>query len=334
MKVEERVMEKLTVIVPVYNSSKYLKKCIESILEQTYVNTEIILVNDGSTDNSIDICKEFKQIDNRIIVIDKENGGVASARNAGLEVATGSYVAFVDSDDYVEKDMYETMIEALNNNNADIVECGFNQINIEENKKKSRFMRKQILIGNSDCLLQLSKSENTFNSCCNKIYRSELIGDMRFKDWRYSEDFFFNFLLYFKCKKKVTLDKCYYNYLINFEGAMHSEFNLSKLQNIEARKQAYSKTKSIGLEEQSLYFGRQVILETLYVYLSLLKSDKFSCSIFEEKLDYELNYFTKIIPKKYLEKVHKKTKLYLLLFKLSPNLFKYSGSVFSKFVKE
>ena len=135
-------MEKLTVIVPVYNSSKYLKKCIESILEQTYVNTEIILVNDGSTDNSIDICKEFKQIDNRIIVIDKENGGVASARNAGLEVATGSYVAFVDSDDYVEKDMYETMIEALNNNNADIVECGFNQINIEENKKKIKIYEK------------------------------------------------------------------------------------------------------------------------------------------------------------------------------------------------
>ena len=104
-------MSKISVIVPVYNVEKFIKRCLDSIINQTMRDLEIILVNDGSTDNSGKICDEYAQLDNRITVIHKENGGLSSARNTGLDVATGEWIAFVDSDDYIEKNMYEVLYE-------------------------------------------------------------------------------------------------------------------------------------------------------------------------------------------------------------------------------
>ena len=102
-------MAKISIIVPVYNVSKYLKRSLDSLINQTLKDLEIIIVNDGSTDNSLDICQEYASLDNRIKVISKENGGPSSARNYGLRYVTSDYVAFIDSDDYVALDMYETM---------------------------------------------------------------------------------------------------------------------------------------------------------------------------------------------------------------------------------
>ena len=117
--------EFISVIVPVYNVEYYLKQCLDSIVNQTYRNLEIILVDDGSTDSSGDICDEYAQIDARIKVIHKENGGVSSARNAALDLCTpgGDLVAFVDSDDWLELNMYETLLEQIYLYNADIASC-------------------------------------------------------------------------------------------------------------------------------------------------------------------------------------------------------------------
>ena len=114
---------KLSIVVPIYNSEKYLNECIESIVNQTFDDFELILVNDGSKDNSLLICKQWGKKDKRIKIIDKENGGVSSARNAGIKIANGEYIGFVDSDDYINECMYEKLIGAIEKGNADISIC-------------------------------------------------------------------------------------------------------------------------------------------------------------------------------------------------------------------
>ena len=120
-------MEKplISIIIPVYKVEKYLEKCIKSVLDQTYKNLQIILVDDGSPDNCGNICDNYAKIDNRIEVIHKENGGLSDARNVGLKKARGKYIGFVDSDDYVSNEMFENMYNTLVNNNADVSICNF-----------------------------------------------------------------------------------------------------------------------------------------------------------------------------------------------------------------
>ena len=125
---------KISIIIPIYNVENYLEKCIESALNQTYKNLEIILVNDGSKDKSLDICRKYEFIDNRIILIDKPNAGVWLARYDGIKKATGSYISFMDSDDYIEKDYIEKLYSKAQENDYDIVVCGFKRIEDETGK--------------------------------------------------------------------------------------------------------------------------------------------------------------------------------------------------------
>ena len=118
----------ISVIVPVYNSEKYLKACIDSIIKQTYTDLEIICVNDGSTDGSLEILREFACMDSRVVVHSQENHGVSTARNVGLKFAHGEFVSFIDSDDEMELDMYELLIQTQNEYQADIVHCGYKRI--------------------------------------------------------------------------------------------------------------------------------------------------------------------------------------------------------------
>ena len=132
-------MPKISIIVPVYNVEQYINRCIDSLLGQTLKDIEIILVDDGSPDQCPQICDEYARKDSRIKVIHKKNNGLGYARNSGLELATGEYIAFVDSDDYVNINMYEKLYNETINNNFDIVYCGF----IVENKDKSTYEEKK-----------------------------------------------------------------------------------------------------------------------------------------------------------------------------------------------
>lgn len=118
----------ISVVVPIYNVENYIKKCVDSILSQTYKNLEIILVDDGSPDNCPQICDEYAQKDSRIKVIHKENGGVSSARNIGMENARGKWIAFIDADDWIEEKYFEKMLDRVKTNDADIVLCGYNRV--------------------------------------------------------------------------------------------------------------------------------------------------------------------------------------------------------------
>ena len=160
--------ELISVIVPVYNVRPYLEKCFDSVAGQSYRNLEIILVDDGSTDGSGDLCEELARRDSRVRVIHKKNGGLGSARNAGIDAAKGEIMSFIDSDDWIEPGMYDTMTEIMHRENAQIIACG---INTKE-----------------EALIELPKNERLSNSMCNKLFRRETIQGLHINEQIFYED--------------------------------------------------------------------------------------------------------------------------------------------------
>ena len=203
----------ISVIVPVYKVESYLKDCVKSICGQTYENLEIILVNDGSPDSCPELCDEWRKKDSRIKVVHKTNGGLSSARNAGLEVAKGEYIGFVDGDDTIEPDMYEVLYDAIKNGKRDISICGTKVITTATSLKKNV----NVLVSSR---VQMSSSElwdEIFgflnNSACNKLYKRELIEDVRFPEGLcHGEDLLFNILYAGKCESGALVKDLKYNY--------------------------------------------------------------------------------------------------------------------------
>lgn len=176
----------ISVIVPVYNVEKYLKKCVDSITSQTYKNLEILLVDDGSTDSSGQICNEFEKNDARIKVIHKKNGGLSDARNAGLDRAKGQYYAFIDSDDYIQDNTIEIMLNAIKKNKSEIAVC--NMIRFLEEGETVQFYCPT----DHEVLYQGNQRYKTLNqpSVCNKLFEAELFEGIRFPKGKYYEDTF------------------------------------------------------------------------------------------------------------------------------------------------
>ena len=219
-------MNKISVIVPVYNSENWLKRCIHSLINQTYKNIEIILINDGSLDKSGDICDAFKIKDNRIKVIHKQNEGVSVARNTGIEASTGDYIQFVDSDDELQYDACETMLTAMLNNDADEVFCG---LNIYKDKKLLRTPHLE------NKVLNVSKNFEDFKfiyrllaSPCNKLYKREIVE--RFDVTKsLGEDFLFNLNTILKTNTVVSISKCLYNVYLDNESSLNRKFRENRM---------------------------------------------------------------------------------------------------------
>lgn len=176
----------ISVIVPVYNVEKYLKKCVDSITSQTYKNLEIFLVDDGSTDSSGQICNEFEKNDARIKVIHKKNGGLSDARNAGLDRAKGQYYAFIDSDDYIQDNTIEIMLNAIKKNKSEIAVC--NMVRFLEEGETVQFYCPT----DHEVLYQGNQRYKTLNqpSVCNKLFEAKLFEGIRFPKGKYYEDTF------------------------------------------------------------------------------------------------------------------------------------------------
>ena len=186
-------MEKLiSIIVPVYNMERYINKCVDSLLSQTYTNIEIILVDDGSRDGSLDICKEYEMRDPRVRAVHKANGGLSSARNAGLDVMHGELVTFVDADDYLEKEAIATMYEALVKENADIANMQANLINPDYTVRsiKGSGTRETSVTSSHDYIRGMCRKQKS-ESVCDKLFRASLFDEARFPSGRLNEDFFF-----------------------------------------------------------------------------------------------------------------------------------------------
>lgn len=213
---------KITVIVPVYNVEKYLDKCIESIVNQTYKNLEIILVDDGSPDNCPKMCDAWAEKDNRIIVVHKKNGGLSSARNAALEIAQGDYITCVDSDDWIELDMIASMLECAVKNGADIVCSGFYSENINCTCSKQNITEKTYV--GQDIVKNLLL-DNIRPEACGKLYKASLITQFRFDETiKYAEDLPFNFYLMLKAKKLIITETWFYHYLLNSGNSITSSY--------------------------------------------------------------------------------------------------------------
>ncbi|MGR1373061.1 glycosyltransferase family 2 protein, partial [Streptococcus agalactiae] len=184
--------EKVTVIIPIYNSEAYLKECVQSVLQQTHPLIEVILIDDGSTDNSGEICDNLSQEDNRILVFHKKNGGVSSARNLGLDKSTGEFITFVDSDDFVAPNMIEIMLKNLITENADIAEVDFDISNERDYRKKKRRNFYKVF-KNNNSLKEFLSGNRVENIVCTKLYKKSIIGNLRFdENLKIGEDLLFN----------------------------------------------------------------------------------------------------------------------------------------------
>ena len=171
-------MKTISVIIPVYNVEPYLRQCIDSVLQQTYRDLEIILVDDGSPDNCPAICDEYAQKDGRVKVVHKKNGGLSSARNAGMEVATGDYICFFDSDDFVEKDMLEKMLFAIQGNNDDVCICGYSVDVLDANGTEISCKEVIPQYASIENTLSLQEYEKILGICgyaWNKLYRLQFL---------------------------------------------------------------------------------------------------------------------------------------------------------------
>lgn len=204
-------MKKVSIIIPVFNGEKYLSDCLNSVLLQTYHNIEIIVVDDGSTDDTTSICKEYKNKDERVIIIKKRNGGVSSARNIGIKKAVGDYILFIDSDDVVPDNFVREMLNNIDNDTMMVV-CGLIEKTIKNNKKL--VYKKKINKNKFNFLMYAHNSIGGF--CCNKIYSRKILNDknIRFDEKiKNYEDMLFNirYIPYIKTVKYISSTMYVYN---------------------------------------------------------------------------------------------------------------------------
>lgn len=214
--------EKLvSVIVAAYNIEEYLSRCMDSLLMQTYHALEIILVDDGSTDNTAAICDKYGNENENVKVIHRKNGGLSAARNSGLEAATGEFIGFVDGDDWVEPKMYETMVNACVETNAQIAVCNYREIG--EGAEDFRPTGKQLeltMFEAMDLYLSVDPPYHIYNSVWSKLFERKLIEDIRFVEGKSSEDIMYTTWALARAEKCVLLDEAFYNYVVDRSGSI------------------------------------------------------------------------------------------------------------------
>lgn len=204
----------ISVIVPIYNVEKYLPRCIESIINQTYKNLEIILVDDESPDNCGRICDEYMEKDARIKVIHQKNKGLSGARNSGIDIATGEYLAFVDSDDYIEPIMYETLYNDIQEHDAGMSICS-RYYEFEDGHRVERYKLEQEVkvYSGKEAIVEMNNYSSFDMSAWDKLYKRELFKEIRFPQGKLSEDFFIMFRLLDKARKVTFNPKPLYIYV-------------------------------------------------------------------------------------------------------------------------
>lgn len=228
----------ISIIVPIFNAENHLEKTVDSILAQTFEDFELILINDGSNDQSLEICNTISKRDPRVQVISKKNSGVSSTRNKGLEVAKGSFISFVDSDDYLAPVFYENLIEALEENtDADFVMCGYTEVidnkegvvqtNMPEGLSNRDFIVKNII----DNVVSKNVTYGGIYAVWNKLYKRSFIGNLKFDETRsHGEDWWFNICLFDKANAMVVINQPLYYYVINTnENSLSNGYNSNQI---------------------------------------------------------------------------------------------------------
>lgn len=280
---------KISVIVPIYMAQEYLPACIDSILAQTYTELEVILVDDGSPDRCGQICDEYAERDKRIRVIHKENNGVSSARNAGLDAAVGEYIAFVDSDDTILPDMYRTLYDMAVNFNADIVLCN-NTITSSKGKYVQRdYSHYEGKIFSGYDMVSMCFDMKLSITAWGKLYRSELFSELRFPVGRLFEDYMLAPEVYRSRKTAVITNRPLYNYIIRPGGIMwktrRDDIHFKKAEQ-QARFERFNKYIDVYPEcGRALYLGvLDIIRDNVKAYLKSGNSSAQMKKLLEDSL--------------------------------------------------
>jgi glycosyltransferase involved in cell wall biosynthesis len=264
----------ISIIVPVYNVEQYVERCIESILVQTFQNFELILIDDGSTDGSGEICDAYSLKDTRIIVIHKINGGQSSARNEGLEIARGGYVGFVDADDYLAPGMFKTLYDLVVKYNADISECGF--ISVFQDREIVCDYGSGIEFGEGDYLLGKFLGSDIFYGVWTKLYKKELFSEIRFPEGRIYEDTWMTLYFCLQPLKYVRTQKPLYFYDQRSMSTLRSEVTPRKAREyihiLESQIHLINCMVNDTFVKRMLY--KRILEKSILWYLDLALSDK------------------------------------------------------------
>ena len=243
----------ISIILPIYKVEEYLNQCVNSIVNQTYRNLEIILVDDGSPDECPRMCDKWAEKDNRIKVIHKENGGLSDARNAGMKIATGDYISFIDSDDYISLDFFETLYNVAITQNADIVECSI--VDCYEDGRIDEYEDDAGIVSfNTEEALSGLIAENPFHQhVWNKLYLSSIALAVPFAVGKLNEDEFWTYQVFGQAKRVAKINKTMYFYLQRSGSIMGEGYNIRRLDALEgkANRQRYIEDYFPNLEVQS-----------------------------------------------------------------------------------
>ena len=222
--------KKVSVIVPVYNIENYIEGCIKSLISQTYTNEEIILVNDGSTDNSLNVCEQFAGLDNRIKIVNKTNGGLSSARNAGIDVATGDYIMFIDGDDYIAANTLLELVSQIEKYDADIVQFGYVETNADYSNQVCAPVSSMELISDTyQMFKRLYSIGGEAASACTKLYKVYLFDSLRFKEGINNEDEQMITFMLQKAQSVLYTDFKPYYYVTRQGSIINSKFSKKKI---------------------------------------------------------------------------------------------------------
>lgn len=262
-------MKEISIIVPVYNVEKYLQICIESIIAQTFTDFELILIDDGSTDNSAAICDEYAKQDDRICVIHKENQGVGAARNQGLDICTGKYICFIDSDDYIEKDYLEYLYNRINVSEYDFVSCCANFVDENNNFiMKNEYSKSEFSIEKENIFDIYMHTNFIEDVAWNKIYRSTVFENLRYVEGIIYEDSELIIRLLKQVNKVLFTNKLKYNYrirsgsILNYNGPNVAKkiFTYKKLDLLKVYELIYFELKETQYEKKYIKKSFQAVL--------------------------------------------------------------------------
>ena len=270
----------ISVIVPIYKVEKYLCKCVDSIINQTYKNLEIILVDDGSPDNCPRICDDYAKKDSRIKVIHKKNGGLSDARNAGVKIATGEYISFIDSDDWVETQMIEKMFTCINKDKSDVVSSGVKWVKDDGSLINDVTIDENGILDTVTGMKELLKDGLLKQHVWNKLYKASLIRNIPFEKGKYHEDVFWSYQIFGIAEKTSIMKESFYNYVQREGSIMGEDYSPKRLDALDAMKQRcdYMKEKFPDLYNLALY----IYIGSCMYHIQLALNAKAEKSVIED----------------------------------------------------
>lgn len=311
--------ELISVIVPIYNVEKYLRRCVESVRNQSYTNLEIILVDDESPDNCPMICEEYRELDQRIIVIHQKNAGLSGARNAGIEIAKGEYLVFVDSDDFLAQDFVQVLYQAAKETNSDIAMCKYEYVKgdglTQANKPGENYEYSGIqMIEN-----MYSPDGAFFIVAWNKLYRRTLFEAIRYPQGRIHEDEATTHKLYYEAKQAVFVERFLYGYFVDGESITRKKFNRNRLDwawSVEQRLDFLEEKGLIGILPRAIQAYADGVIDLYFQCKEQLPNSQKE----QKQLKRKIKSATRRV-KKY-GKLPVKTRIGYTLFLIAPSIYK------------